>query len=107
MTIEIELTEFARKIVVERLKNSKKKDVILVITEFERLNWCSGMRAQWTSVHFEDSSRVDELELLGTVDGLRIFADAEAAYFLLMAKKLLLDGKRENERSFLVLADIE
>lgn len=38
MTIVIELTEYAKEIIAERLVNSYNNDLILVITEFERLN---------------------------------------------------------------------
>lgn len=37
MTISIDLTEFAKKIIDERLKNNKNENLIIVLTEFERL----------------------------------------------------------------------
>lgn len=59
------------------------------------------------AVHLEDTSRVSELELLGAANGLKVFADEDISYFLLMAKKILLDGKTIDGRGYLMLADIE
>ena len=107
MTIEIELTDLAKLVITERLKNNEKNNLILVITEFERFSWCSTQRAYWTSIHFEDSSRLNELELLGTINGLRVFVDEDAAYFLFMAKKIIIDGKIEEGRGYLLIGDLE
>lgn len=106
MAIKIKLTEIAKKIISERLENSEEKDQIIVITEFERFNWCSTHRAHWTSVHFEDKSRVNELELLGTANGLEVFVDEDSAYFLFMAKKIIIGGEIKEGKGYLLIDDL-
>ena len=103
---KISLTENAKKVIHERLESSKN-DLVAVITEFERFTWCSTHRAQWTSIYFEDKVRINEFELLGKANGLEVYADEDAAYILHMAKEIILDGKSESGRNWLIIKDLK
>jgi len=50
---------------------------------------------------------LEDLELLGTVNGFRVFVDEDAGYFLFMAKEIILDGKTEDGKDFLYIKDLK
>ncbi|MHA1300410.1 MAG: hypothetical protein ACTSO9_13405 [Candidatus Helarchaeota archaeon] len=50
---------------------------------------------------------MEELELLGIVNGLRVYVDEDAGYFLFMAKEIILDGKTEDGTDLLYIKDLK